>query len=188
METDLSGFDDFRLMALVREGRREAFAEIVRRHQRNLVNFFVRMNADYDSAEDLAQTAFLRLFEYRERYQPTRPLRVFLHTLALHAWADWARRRKHMPAALDGAEPGGKTGPGPLTPSGALDPFSRADARIDIEAALANLSEKLRAVVVLAYSQGLSRQEIADVLDIPVGTVKSRLFLAMEALREHLKP
>jgi RNA polymerase sigma-70 factor (ECF subfamily) len=57
---------------------------------------------------------------------------------------------------------------------------------MDLQAALGSLSEKLRSVVVLTYFQGLSRQDVALVLGVPVGTVKSRLFLAMEELREHL--
>ena len=181
MGTDLSGFDDFGLMALVREGRHEAFGEIVRRHQRSLVNFFVRMNADYNSAEDLAQTAFLRLYEYRERYRPSAHFRAFLHTLAWHAWIDWRRKQQRQPDVVDDMwlDALGSTGE---TPS------ARLDDRMDIEVALGRLSVKLRSVVVLTYFQGLKHQDVADVLDIPVGTVKSRLFLAMEALREHLKP
>jgi RNA polymerase sigma-70 factor (ECF subfamily) len=177
MDSEPSTLSDVRLMELVREGRRGAFVEIVRRHQRILVNFFVRMNADYNSAEDLAQTTFLRLYEYRERYRPTSTFRAFLHTLALHAWADWRRKQRRQPDAADAQ----------ALERGTDDAAARrSDERMDLEPALARLSEKLRSVVVLTYFQGLSRQEAADALGVPLGTVKSRLFLAMENLREHL--
>jgi RNA polymerase sigma-70 factor (ECF subfamily) len=177
MPTDHSTTSDVRLMELVRQGCRDAFVEIVRRHQRILVNFFVRMNADYSSAEDLVQTTFVRLFEYRDRYRPTAPFRAFLHTLAFHAWADWSRKQRRQPELADADVLGRAKTDGTVR---------RLDDRMDIEAALARLSEKLRSVVVLTYFQGLSRQDVADVLGIPLGTVKSRLYLAMEELRANL--
>jgi RNA polymerase sigma-70 factor (ECF subfamily) len=177
MPADHSAFSDARLMELVREGRRDAFVEIVHRYQRILVNFFVRMNASYSTAEDLGQTTFARLYEYRDRYRPSAPLGAFLHTLALHAWVDWTReeRRQPEPADVETLSRKPKDGGG-----------GRLDDRMDLQAALGSLSEKLRSVVVLTYFQGLSRQDVALVLGVPVGTVKSRLFLAMEELREHL--
>jgi RNA polymerase sigma-70 factor (ECF subfamily) len=177
MPPDHSTISDARLMELVREGRRDAFVEIVHRYQRILVNFFVRMNATYSTAEDLVQTTFVRLYEYRDRYRPSAPLGAFLHTLALHAWADWTRKQRRQPdlmdaEALDGEQKDGGVG--------------RLDDRMDLQAALATLSEKLRSVVVLTYFQGLSRQDVAFVLGVPIGTVKSRLYLAMEELRGRL--
>ena len=164
-------------MELVREGRRDAFVEIVHRYQRILVNFFVRMNASYSMAEDLAQTTFIRLYEYRDRYRPSAPLGAFLHTLALHAWVDWTRKERRQPQPADS-----ETEDRDPKDSG----LRRADDRMDLEAALATLSDKLRSVVVLTYFQGLSREDAASVLGVPVGTVKSRLFLAMEELRKRL--
>ena len=177
MPIDYSALTDVRLMELVREGRRGAFVEIVRRYQRILVNFFVRMNAQPSSAEDLAQTTFIRLYEYRDRYRASAPFTAFLHTLAFHAWADWSRKKRREPDIA---------GPEVLDREQEDGGVRRLDDRMDLEAALGRLSEKLRSVVVLTYFQGLSGQDVADVLGIPLGTVKSRLYLAMEELRATL--
>jgi RNA polymerase sigma-70 factor, ECF subfamily len=177
MPTDFSMISDVRLMELVREGRRDAFVEIVHRYQRILVNFFVRMNASYSTAEDLVQTTFVRLYEYRDRYRPSAPLGAFLHTLALRAWVDWTRKERRQPELVDKETLDSEPKDGGV---------GRIEDRMDLLAALGSLSEKLRSVVVLTYFQGLSHQDVALVLDIPVGTVKSRLFLAMEELRKRL--
>jgi RNA polymerase sigma-70 factor (ECF subfamily) len=165
---------DLELMHRARRGDREAFAQIVRRHQKPLVNYFRRMGAHTDEADDLAQETFLRVYSYRKRWKPTGKFTSFLYVLARHAWADLLRKSSRTPTPVD-----------PATQHGELpDSAPRSDARIDMDAALATLSEKLRSVVVLNVYQGMKYQEVAEVLDIPVGTVKSRMHLAMQQLRE----
>ncbi len=172
---DLDALDDHRLMALLRGRSPDAFAALVRRHQQSLLNFFRRMGARMDEAEDMAQETFLRVFNYRERYEPSGKFTNFLFVLARHAWADAGRRAKRRPER----------------PSETLDEnpsadrhVARSDARMDVAQALDTLSEKLRDVVVLSIYQGREYREIAEILGIPVGTVKSRMHLAMRALRE----
>jgi RNA polymerase sigma-70 factor (ECF subfamily) len=162
------------LMALVADGQDGALETIVRRHQRPLVNFFCRLGADGDGAQDCAQETFLRLFRYRDRYRPSAPFGSFLYTLARHAWADWRRRIERRKAVrLEGEEePGEEDG--------------TRDERLDLEAALRSLPEHLRWVVTLSVYQGLAYAEIAEVLEIPLGTVKSRMFHAVRRLREAL--
>ncbi len=174
---DHSELDDHGLMAQIRGGSQDAFAVLVRRYQQSLLNFFRRMGARTDEADDMAQVTFLRVFEYRERYEPSGKFTNFLFVLARHAWADAGRRAKRRPER----------------PSETLDenpsadePVSRSDARLDVTQALAGLSEKLREVVVLSVFQGREYREISKILDIPVGTVKSRMHLAMRGLREAL--
>ena len=171
---DLTQLPDTELMQLTRRGDRRAFAEIIRRYQRPLVNFFRRMGARTDEVDDLVQDAFLRVFAYRRRWRPTGKFRNFLYVLARHAWADLARKGVRRPetneTALGAATVNSETGD--------------ADARMDVQAALVVLSQKLRAVVVLNVYQGLKYREIAEVLDIPLGTVKSRMHLALRQLKE----
>ncbi len=167
--------DDFALMALVRAEREEAFRALVLRHQRPLLNYFVRLGAS-SHGEDLAQETFLRLWNYRKKYRPTAKFTTFLYTLARHVWLDYVRRqvrfklfadryRREMPAATDGG-------------------LGRLRRQLDVQAALDRLSPKLRDVLVLAVHQGLSYDEIAAIVRIPVGTVKSRVFNALAALQE----
>lgn len=183
---DLHVLDDGALMARVCEGQRAAFEVLVRRHQRSLVNYFLRSGVQYD-AEDLVQQTFLRLYRYRDRYRPTAKLTTFLYLLARQVWIDEVRRRQrarrlrerwledHGPEPVDAR-------PGPAEPA----------AGAEVVQALERLPEGARAVVNLGILQGLSYPEVAKVLRIPVGTVKSRMFHALRTLRrlleEDLKP
>lgn len=166
---------DAALMIEVAGGAEEAFASLVRRHQNPLVNFFARMGASSDR-EDLVQETFVRLYRYRGRYQPTARFTTFLYVLARNVWADRGRKivrmeRLAVELATEAAIARQLVRPG-------------ASDEIDVDAALAHLSPKLREVIVLNIYQGLHYQEIADVLGIPLGTVKSRINLALGALRE----
>ena len=167
--------DDFALMAQVRAGREDAFRILVERHRRPLLNFFARMGASHHG-EDLAQETFVRLWNYRHKYKPAAKFTTFLYTLARHAWLDGVRRqirfklfsdryREEMPAHTDGG-------------------LGQLRRELDVQAALDRLSPKLRDVLVLAVHQGLAYDEIAAILRIPVGTVKSRVFNALAALKE----
>ena len=159
-------------------GDEEAFARLVERHQRPLLNFFLRSGAS-DESEDLVQKTFVRLYRYRDRYQPVARFITFLYHLARNVWIDETRAlaRKHRLHNALREEERERSTPGGSTPSGAA---------MDAATALATLSPKLRDVVVLHIYQGLRYHEIADVLEIPEGTVKSRMNLAMKALRQAL--
>ena len=166
---------DFELMEQIQQGQQESFVILIRRHQDALVNFFRRLGADSD-ADDLVQETFLRLFRYRLRYRQTAKFTTFLYTLARHAWADrWRkharkeRLRERLHRELDETDDGRM---------GALRD------RLDVQEALMRLPEKLRIVMVMSQYQGLNYDEIAETLGIPTGTVKSRVFLAMQRLRE----
>lgn len=170
-----SGDEDVALMLRVKAGDREAFEPLVRRHRQPLLNFFARMGA-YRDAEDMAQDTFVRVFRYRRRYRPRAKFTTFLYTVARHVWLDAlrkARRRDAGLAKLEAEQPPADDRTG-----------RQAGLRLDVRAALDSLPEKLRAVVVLAVYQGLRYEEIARILRVPAGTVKSRMFTAMGRLRE----
>lgn len=168
--------DDFELMRCLRTGDPEAMAFLVRRHQGPLLNFFRRMGACTD-AEDAVQETFIRVYNYRDRYRPTAKFTTFLYTVARHVRNDLLRKVMRREALVErmSAEP--EATPQAPGPAGVA-------WRLDIHAALAQLPEKLRGVVVLGVYQGLRQEEIAAVLDIPLGTVKSRMFNALERLKE----
>jgi len=171
----MNGHSDFELMDLIRRGQKEAFLVLVRRHQDPLVNLFRRLGA-YTDAEDLVQETFLRLFKYRFKYRPDAKFTTFLYTLARHAWADSLRKvKKHetISERLQAEATGADT-----------DGMHRAQQRMDAQSALHVLPEKLRVVVVMSLYQGLGYEEISETLGIPVGTVKSRMFLAINRLKE----
>ena len=165
---------DASLMAEVAGGSQEAFAELICRHQDALLNFFLRMGV-YSDAEDLVQETFLRLYRFRARYKPAARFATYLYVLARNVWADRGRKAarggKLWAALRTEAEISGEA-----VPAGQM-------AQMDVQEALERLSPKLREVLVLNIYQGLRYQEIADVLGVPLGTVKSRINLALTALR-----
>jgi RNA polymerase sigma-70 factor (ECF subfamily) len=171
------GDPDAGLMRDVAAGSEEAFTILVRKHQRSLVNFFSRMGAQTDR-EDLAQETFVRLFRYRHSYRPAAQFTTFLYHLARNVWADRGRkllRHERLVAAWENESrlEGSTANP-------------HAGENIDVQTALDRLSPKLREVIVLNIYQGLRYQEVADVLEIPLGTVKSRINHALAALKEML--
>lgn len=167
--------DDVTLMEQAREGCRASFERLVRRHQQPLVNFFRRMGV-YNESEDLAQETFLRIYGARHRYQARARFTTYLYTVARRVWIDHLRkgvRREALKEQLEAEWPDrDEGGVGPLV------------QRLDVRAALDRLPDKLRSVVVLNMYQGLKYDEIGAVLDIPTGTVKSRMFVALGRLKD----
>lgn len=166
---------DTDLMRQIRDGNRDAFETLIRRHQRGLMNFFRRMGAHTD-AEDLVQITFLKVFQYRFNYREKAKFTTFLYTLARHAWIDGLRKSKRREELMaewgqweDVADTASAARPG---------------LHMDTQEALNRLPEKWRSVVVMGICQGLPYAEIASILNIPVGTVKSRMFMALQRLKE----
>ena len=174
-QTDTSA--DWELMQRVADDDAGALRQLVERHQGLLLNFFLRSGAQ-SSAEDLVQETFIRLYRYRHRVQQRARFTTFLHTLARHAWVDHLRRSGRT-ARLHEAWQAEQ-------PEADLTSAARPGQRMDAAQALQRLPEEMRAVVTLLFYQGLSQGEAAEVLDIPVGTVKSRLFNALQRLRGEL--
>ncbi len=168
---------DVTLMLEVATGSEAAFTELVRRHQNPLLNFFVRMGASSD-CEDLVQETFVRLFRYRQQYKPAARFTTFLYHLARHVWADRGRKIVRIERLTTEFQNEVEIA-NQRTPA-------RPSENVDVEAALVRLSPKLREVIVLNIYQGLRYQEVAEVLEIPLGTVKSRINLALNALKEIL--
>ena len=165
---------DIQLMLETAKGSETAFAELIHRHQNGLLNFFVRMGV-YNDAEDLVQETFVRVYRARERYRPTAKFTTFLYVLARNVWADRGRKAKMHKRLEESLKTDAEIG------GGVTQPVSQAG--MDVQEALNRLSPKLREVLVLNVYQGLSYQEIADVLEIPLGTVKSRINFAIQELR-----
>ena len=180
MNQDAEQIDDRELMLNAKKGDEDSFATLVRRHQQPLLNHFARCGASAE-AEDLVQQTFVRVFRYRDRYQPSAKFTTFLFLVARQVWIDDIRKRNRDARMRDAWKE--EHGEDELDSS--AGPSVSADA-IDLEGALASLGEGARAVVDLGVMQGLPYPEISKILGIPVGTVKSRMFNALRALREFM--
>ena len=161
----------------------QAFAQLVERWQRPIQNLCSRMTGDPHRGEDLAQETFARLFARRSHYQPTGKFSTFLWRMALNICYDELRKRKRrgelsLDQADDDSGPFELPADGPA-PDSQLVENERAAA---VRHALVELAEPYRVVVVLRHYEGLKFREISDVLEIPEGTVKSRMAEALNQL------
>jgi len=165
------------LMLRVASGDLEAFAVLVDRHQGGLIQYFAMLTRDRALAEDLAQEVFLKLYRARRRYRPDARLETFLYRIARNLWTDHLRRqhRRGTWVSLEDTEPVA------AVPSTVLDWET-------LERAVAALPEKQRHVFLLSRIEELSFPEISDLLEIPLGTVKSRMHHALAVIRKALDP
>jgi len=166
-------------MERIQAGDDGAFVELVERWRPDLLRFFYLLGARPEEREDCTQEVFLRLFRHRARYRPHpgSRFRAFLMRIARNVYIDVIRKQRRTVRCVELHE-------ATLPAHAAVD--ARVGDAIDLEGALASLSEKLRWVLVLNIWEGLEYADVAAVLGIPVGTVKSRIHYALCKLREVL--
>lgn len=170
------------LISQAQQGDRGAYGELVRRYHGGVINVVYRLCGDAHLAEDAAQEAFIRGWLHLPSYDPRSPLRNWLYKIAVNAALDALRHdAKVSPAQLDELP---LTAPEPDPETAAI----QAERRHLVQRAVLALPPSSRAVLVLREYEGLSYQEIAGALEIPIGTVMSRLNFARRRLREILAP
>jgi len=160
-------------------GDQTAYRELVERFQHRVFGVSMRMLGDRDDALDATQDVFLILYRKADRYQERAAFSTWLHRVTVNVCYDHLRRRsrtRSQPMA-DAFEP--------LDPT-ALDAFNSVELAGQIEAALAQLPAEFRAAVILADVEDLPIQQVADALDLPLGTAKSRVFRGRRKLAETL--
>ncbi len=178
-------------------GDRRAFDELVHRYERELYNYLRRYLGDAEMAEDAFQGTFLQVHLKCDRFEPGRRVRPWLYTVATNQAIDAQRRdRRHRMVSLDRrcAGNGEDDNAGSLVElldgehAGPAELLESAEQAREVRRAVDKLPESLREVLLLVYYQGLKYREAADVLSIPVGTVKSRLHAAIRRLNQALTP
>jgi RNA polymerase sigma-70 factor (ECF subfamily) len=175
---DLHELSDARLTSLALAGSQPAFQEIVRRYERPVFNLIVRIVRDAALAEDVAQIAFLKTFRSLGSFDEARRFSSWILRIANNAALDALRRRRADPVvAADIREPAAPPPP---------DQVEAAQLARAIDAALDTLRPDWRAAVVLRYQEGLSYEEVAEILGIPEGTVKTFVHRARKQLCERL--
>ena len=181
MASTLIAEDENGLIEQARRGDRNAFGELVSRYYPGVVRVVYRLCGDNGLAEDMAQEAFLRAWLGLPSFRPQSSLRNWLYRIAVNATLDVLRRRTDEPLE-DVADR--------MYPDQAASPETSLIEKERVallQQAMHSLPEAARSVLVLREYGSLSYQEIANVLDIPVGTVMSRLNYARNRLRELLK-
>ncbi|OHB73358.1 MAG: RNA polymerase subunit sigma-70 [Planctomycetes bacterium RBG_13_63_9] len=186
--------DEQLLLEYRSQGDRNAFDELVRRYERELYGYLRRYLGDAEMAEDVFQQTFLQVHLKCGQFEPGRTVRPWLYTVATNQAIDLQRRnRRHRMVSLDrhsAAESENHAGPLlELLDSPEPNPSDEAELaerRDQVRRAIEDLPEQTRQVVILVYFQGLKYREAAEVMSIPVGTVKSRLHAAIRKLSETL--
>ncbi len=186
---------DAALIARCQKSDIAAFNEIVGRYKGKIYNYLYRMTGSADDAEDLTQEVFVRMYTSIGSFRAEASLSTWLFRIAGNLCVDAFRRGKKERGtmSLDAPVAGSDEDSGASrdVPDWSAEPdklFGRKELGAHIEAALQKLPPKLRSAVILHDVEGLAYEEIAQAERIPLGTVKSRIFNARVALREHLRP
>ncbi|MCG8586346.1 MAG: sigma-70 family RNA polymerase sigma factor [Pirellulales bacterium] len=181
--------DEELLMAYRESGETEAFETLVARYERELYSYLRRYAGSEAVAEDVFQQTFLQVHLKCDQFAEGRRFRPWLYTIATNQAIDYQRRNKrHRMVSLDrgrrtSSEDGGNLGE--TLVSGNVEPdveFDSLEQQEAVRKAVAELPEQYQQVVLLIYFQGMKYREAAEILGIPVGTVKSRLHAAITKL------
>ena len=187
---------DTSLIARCQKADITAFNEIVARYKNKIYNYLYRMTGSADDAEDLTQEVFVRMYTNIGSFRAEASLSTWLFRIAGNLCVDAFRRSKRerglvqsLDAPISRDEEGmSVTQDVPDVSREPMRVFAQGELGEQIQAALEKLPPKLRAAVVLHDVEGLAYEEIATIEKIPLGTVKSRIFNARVALRQHLRP
>jgi len=171
--------EDIDLIGRYLRGDLEAFDELMRAHEDRVFGICLRMLRDREAALDVAQETFLTVFRKADKYKAEAAFSTWLYRVTMNACYDHLRRTKRRRAE---ALPEGLDPPDPR----ADDPLLSAEVRPDIEAALHEIPEEFRSAIVLVDLQGLAIDQTAEILGVPSGTVKSRVYRGRRLLAELL--
>ncbi len=188
----LSEISEVELMRRFVEGDEGSFEMLVERYEAPLLNFFFRLTRDRQAAEDLVQETFLRVVRSKATYQVKASFRTFIYRIGRNLWIDRYRSAKCRPKTLSmNAAPNDdrdfameeRIEGSELPPEANLE-FT--ETRALLLGAIAELPETQREVFVLWLETGMKYAEISEILDVPVGTIKSRMHTAVHRLKESL--
>ncbi|MCH9679976.1 MAG: sigma-70 family RNA polymerase sigma factor [Deltaproteobacteria bacterium] len=175
----LDTMDEARLVGRAGRGDRIAFAELVRRHQGKVRALLLRLASDRSLADDLAQEVFLRAYRGLVGFEGRSSFGTWLYRISYNVYLNHRTRSRSFAALPEDYDVRA------AAPEDALS-APRADLRRDLEAAIEELPERYRAVIVLYYLQEVSYPEIAEILELPLGTVKTHLHRAKRLLRQQM--
>ena len=166
-------------MRAVADGDRRAFTEVMEQHEDMVFAVCMRLMGDRDRALDATQDTFVTVLRKADRFRGDSALSTWLYRVATNTCFDLQRKakRRATEALPEHHDPDDRS---------AEDPFTAAELRPDIATALGRIPDEFRAAVVLADAHGLALADVAEILEVPVGTVKSRVYRARRLLAREL--
>lgn len=190
MTTESSRADERALITRALSGDDDASATLVRIHQATVYSIAYRMVGQRETAQDLAQETFLRAFKALRTFDLNRPFGPWLYRIATNLSINWIKKARLPTVSLDGPQPVSRDDAEPMAiPDTLTEPatrFAEAEVQAQLRAAILSLPPDYRAVVELRHFQEMTYDEMSQALNVPVGTVKTRLFRARRLLRERL--
>ncbi len=172
--------EDAQLVSSFLEGDQHSFEQLMRAHEDRVFAVCLRILTDREAALDAVQETFITVYRKAQQFSGKSAFSTWLYRVAVNTCYDQLRReRRHQ------SQPLPETNDPPDTRSG--DSLESIELRPDLERALAALAPEFRAAIVLSDLEGLPLQAVAEALDVPIGTVKSRVFRGRRMLAEHLR-
>ncbi len=192
---DLQTLSDQEVVVKARAGNEPAYRELLRRYERPVFSLIFRMVRDRALAEDLSQDTFVKVLNALDSYRPEFKFSSWVFKIANNVAIDQLRKRELDTLSLDGAPDARTREEVEATALQAVDrtesPLSELESRelgSMIEVAIGKLRPEYRSCILLRHVEGRSYEEIAEALDLPLGTVKTYIHRARHELREYLEP
>jgi len=184
-KNNYKNYTDEQLIFKFQKEDRKAYNEIVYRYKDRLINFLLRFTGNRESAEDISQETFFKLYVNKDKYTEIAKFSTWLYTIALNeARTNYRKEKRHNAISIndyyDGNHSDYQIKSNDLNPE---DDANSGTEAFHIQRAIDSLAEKYREVIILRDIQDLEYEEIAKVLDIPLGTVRSRINRGRESLK-----
>lgn len=183
----MEGKTDRELVEIALKGEKKAFETLILRHQNGIINYIYRMILDMDEAMDLAQEVFIKAFFSINTYNPRYSFSTWIYKIASNLTIDYLRKKKRKNFYTESLSNKGKE---IEVPDHTMTPVKNLDREMfykKLENALNMLPESLREFIILRDINELSYNEIAEIKNIPLGTVKNKIFRGREILRKLLE-
>jgi RNA polymerase sigma-70 factor (ECF subfamily) len=182
---------DHELMRKIKDGDMPAFDTLVRRWEHRLYNVVCKILSDPETTRDVCQDIFLKIYQTAKKYRPVGQFKMWLYRIAVNQSINELKKRKrHQTYSLahDDEDEKGTFGDDLIDPEPQPDEIAQQnEINSCIQDALKNLPTDQRIIVILRHYEGLKFQQIAEILNCPLGTVKSRIYSAMDQLKMMLK-
>lgn len=186
---DASSLSDEEIVARIKAGQVELFEAIVSRYQRKLINYIYRMINNLEAAMELCQEVFIKVYSSLDKYNPEYKFTTWVHRIASNATIDWMRKKKLETYSIDDGGDNEGLSLGDQISTDALDPLTNLEMRqlqSRIEEAIDELPFIYKQLIILRHINELSYDEISEAVDLPLGTVKNRIFRGREILKAKL--
>ncbi|HSJ24776.1 MAG TPA: sigma-70 family RNA polymerase sigma factor [Longimicrobiales bacterium] len=191
---DYATLSDQQVVQLARDGSERAYRELIGRYQRPVFSLIYRLVRDREKAEDLAQDTFIKVLNNIDRYKPEYKFSSWIFKIAHNTSLDLLRKKEPETLSIDGsphARTAAETEASTITPeSGGENPEEYTANRqlgAEIEDALGTLRADYRTAIVLCHVEGRPYEEIAEIMDVPLGTVKTYIHRGRKELMQRLE-